>query len=245
MKKTRYRQNRSLQARPRMRVPHLFLPPAYQVNVVKAIRRNNEIDGDDLYGHALEDLVQGENSAVFAELSALIKGVVSRQLNGSEKDAAERFLSGVNRLNDNEDAYPNISRFNKRFLNDRGLPALVTVLVVDAVNLDLPAIDTFRGGETLAAAYGPRRTRRQRILGKRLQAQLKRYPVVDEPAMKEAADRYVEYRFLDQGNLADYKRRSELAGNPRSDRYLRNWFKKFDESFGYPPPPRGRPRNKR
>ena len=162
-----------------------------------------------------------------------------------ELDAADRTLSGADRLDKDDGSYTNIAEFNKRFLNGNGLHALVAVLVTDAANLDLAAIDTFRGGESLTAAYGPRRTRRHKTTGTRIQNRLKKLPTIDEPALREAADRYVVYRFLDGGSLPDYKRREELAGNPRSDRHLRKWFRRFDESLGYPPPPRGRPRSKR
>ena len=229
----------------RMRVPDIMLEATRQTHVVNAIRRNREIDKDDLYGRALRDITHGDNSAVFADVSKLIEGVVSGRLKGDKSDAAVRTLVGLHRLDRGDDAYPNIFEFNRRFLNDRGLFALLTILVLDAANLDLDAIDTFRGGEALGAAYGPRRTQQQKRLGPELQALLKQFAVLDEPATMEAADRYVEYRFLDHGSLPDYKRRKELEGDPRSDRHLRKWFGKFDKALGYPPPVPGRPPNGR
>ena len=227
-----------------MRVPSVALPHTHQIHVVDAIRRSYEIDKDDLYGHALQDLTHGQNSAVFGEVSSLIQGAISGELEGMELEAAERTLARLHRFDDAA-AYPNIFEFNRRFLNKRGLFALVTVLILDAAKVDLVTIDNFRGGEALIAAYGPRRTRRQKRLGKRLQARLKQFPVVDEPATMEAADRYVEYRFLYRGSLPEYKLRKQLEGSPRSDSYLRQWFRKFDKALGYPPPSSGRPSNRR
>ena len=190
-----------------MRVPDIMLPPTHQIHVVNAIRRNREIDKDDLYGRALGDITHGDNSAVFADASELIEGVVSGNLKGNGREAAERMLFGLHCLDHDDDVYSNIFEFNRRFLNDRGLFALLTILVLDAAKLDLPTIDTFRGAEALGAAYGPRQTQQQKRLGRELQAQLKQFAAVDEPATMEAADRYVEFRFLDHGSLPDYKKR--------------------------------------
>ena len=229
---------------PRMRVPGDLLQHTYQIHVINAIRRNREIDKEDLYGRALTDITHGDNSAVFADLSGLIERAVSGKLKGKKCDAAKRMFSGLPRLRYDDDGCANINGFNHRFLNDRGVFALVTILVIcDAAKLDLAAVDTFRGGEALAAAYGPRQTGRKKRFGPEVQAKLKQLAVVDQPATMEAADRYVEYRFLDRGSLRHYKRRQELEGDPRSDRYLRLWFRKFNKALGYPPPPRGRPPN--
>ena len=236
------RLNDSFQSRHRIRLPPDMLEITYVIHVVGAIRRNCEIDKGDLYGRALADLTQGDNSAVFNDLSECTAGITSGQLKGQEIDAAAGVISRAGHLGYDDDAYPNITEFNRRFLNGRGMIPLLTVLITrDAANLDLDAIDKFRGGEALGAAYGPRRTRRQKGLGVEIQAFLKLLPTVDEPAMMEAADRYVEYRFLDHGSLPDYKRRRELEGDAPSDRYLRDWFGKFDRALGYSPPPRSRP----
>ena len=238
-------QGGGFQQRHRMRIPKIMLEITCRMHVVEAIRRNREIDEDDLYGRALADLTQRNNLAVFTDLSELITGVTSGRLKGPEIDAAARVI-GVGRLEHDDDAYASITEFNNRFLNGRGLVALLNILITrDAAKLDPYAIDKFRGGETLLAAYGPRRTRPQKRLGVRLQTILKPFPTVDEPATMEAADRYVEYRFLDHGSLPGYKRRRELEGDSPSDRYLRKWFGKFDRALGYRPPPRGRPPNRR
>lgn len=241
---TTYQYDR-LQVLPRMRVPPNLLKHTLQTHVINAIRRNREVDKDDLYGRALADLTGGENSAVLDDFSELVERAVSGKLKGHETAAAERTFSGLPRLSAQDDAYPNIFEFNRRFLNGRGSLALLTLLTLEAAKLDLGAVDTFRAGDALDSAYGPRRTRRQKELGTELQALLKQLAVVDEPAMMEAADRYIDYRFLDHGSLTDYKRRKELEGDPRSDRHLRDWFKKFDRALGFPPSPSGRPRKKR
>ena len=237
-------QHRRFQVRPRMRVPPWMLSSTYQVYLIEEIRRNGKIDEDGLYLLALRDITNGENSAVFADVSDLIEKVVSGKLRKDRRDAAVRTLIGLHRLNHNEDTYLNILEFNRRFLNERGLFALLTVLVLDAIKLDAVRIDTFRGEEAITAAYGERQTRRHKRLGKELQKRLKQFASLDEPAVNEAAERYVEYRFLDHGSLPDYKRRIELEGDSPSDRYLRGWFKKFDKVLGYPSPTLGRPRSR-
>ena len=239
-------QGGGFQQRHRMRIPQSMLEITYQMHVVEAIRRNHEIGEDDLYGRALADLTQRDNLTVFTDLSELITGVTSGRLKGQEIDAAARVMHGAERLEHDDDAYPSITEFNNRFLNGRGLVALLNILMMrDAAKLDLDVVDKFRGGEALLAVYGPRRTRPQKRLGVGLQTILKQLPTVDESATMEAADRYVEYRFLDHGSLPGYKRRRELEGDSPSDRYLREWFGKFDRALGYRPPPRGRPPNRR
>ena len=235
-------QHRSFQARPRMRVPSGMLQSTHLLYLVESIRRNPAIDTDGLYFRALRDLTSGNNKAVFADVAKLVEGVLSGKLKGNRRAAAVKILLGLHRLNHDEHAYLNISGFNRRFLNDRGLVALLTILILDATKLDLVAIDTFRGEEGLSAAYGPRETQQQKRSGRELQERLKQFAPLDEPATVEAADRYVEYRFLDQGSLPDYKKRTELGGDSRSDLYLRKWFRKFDKALGYPPPTTGRPR---
>ena len=233
------------QARPRMRVPREMLPSTYQLHLIQAIRCNSEIDEGGLYLRALRDITGGENSAVFADVSKLVDRVVSGKLRGNRRDEAVKTLIGSHRLNRDEDAYLNILEFNRKFLNDRALFALLTLLVLDATKLDLVRMDTFRGREALGPAYGPRRTQGDKRLGSDLQERLKQFAILDEEATMEAAGRYIDYRFLDHASLPEYKRRQELRGNPRSDRYLRDWFGKFDKALGYPPPGPGRPPNKR
>ena len=72
-----------LQVLPRMRVPAYLLGHTLQTHVVNAIRRNREVDKDDLYGRALADLTSRDNSAVFADVSELIEGAVSGKLRRS------------------------------------------------------------------------------------------------------------------------------------------------------------------
>ena len=242
MKHRKKDRDRRFQARSRMRVPSYMIQSTHQLYLVEAIRRNPAIDTDGLYFQALRDIIIGNNKAVFADVAEFVDRVVSGKLKGNRQAAAVKTLLGVHRLNRAVNAYFNISEFNRRFLNDKGLFALLTILVLDAMNLDLVAIDTFRGEEGLSAAYGPRETQQQKRSGRELQKRLKQFAALDEPATVEAADRYVEYRFLDQGSLPDYKKRTELEGNPRSDLYLRQWFRKFDKALGYLPPTTGRAR---
>ena len=139
----------------------------------------------------------------------------------------------------------NIREFDHRYLNNKGRFTLLTLLACDAAGLDLAAIDVLRGGEALSAAYGPRKTRRDKNLGKQLQSRLKDLKSADEPATMEAADRYVEYRYLDHGNLPNYKKRKELEGDTPSERYYREWFRDFNKAkaLGFWQPGPGRPSN--
>ena len=126
---------------------------------------------------------------------------------------------------------------------DTGISALLTLLAIDAAGLDLAAIDVLRRGEALSAAYGPRKTRRDKNLGKQMQSWLKDLKSADEPATTEAADRYVEYRYLDHGNLPNYKKRKEFEGDTPSERYYREWFRDFNKALGFWQPGPGRPSN--
>ena len=63
------------------------------------------------------------------------------------------------------------------------------------------------------------------------------------PATMEAADRYVEYRYLDHGNLPNYKKRKEFEGDTPSERYYREWFRDFNKALGFWQPGPGRPSN--
>ena len=233
------------QLRSRMRVPRVSLPFMCQLHVVDAIRRSSEIDTEDLYGKALREVSHGQNALVLADLSTLVAGAMSGEPDGKVLEAAERTYSGLGRLEGGDDAYPNIVEFNRRFLNSKGHTALLNVLVLKAAELDPAEIDAFRGGEALVAAYGPRRTRQHKKLGAKLQRQIKQFDAMDEPGTMEAADRYVKYRYLDNGSMPAYRRRQELEGNARNYSYLRNWFGKFDQALGFPPPPLGRPSDRR
>ena len=225
---------------PRMRIPAEMLSAASQLHVIEAIRRNPGVDKDGIYTKALQDIASGRNAVAFDRVRKCIDGLMA---NPKAKRNRKRLLADSRWLNHDEDAYPNIVEFNRRFLNDRGLFALLMVLFLDATNLDLEAIDTFRGRDAVTAAYGKRQTQEQKRLGKELQLLLKQFETLDEPAAKGAADCYVEYRFLHHGNFPGYKRRVEQEEAARHEEYYRTWFRRFDEALGYPPAPRGRPRN--
>ena len=149
---------RNFQVRPRMRVPKGMLDHTYRFHIVDAVRRHPEIDLENLYEEALQELVQGETADVLADLSSSIETLLSGALKGKELATACRLLDRASRLDTSDDAYPRITEFNRRYLNENGLIPLVTALIFDAADLDPVAIDTYRGGETLFAAYGPRET---------------------------------------------------------------------------------------
>ena len=235
---------RRFQVFDRMRVPTELRPFALRVHAVRAVRRNQEINGESCFRDALEDLNRGQNFQILDEVATLIKQTVAKELEGRELAAAAGVLARLGTLDDGDGAYPHIEAFNRDFLNDSGLDALLWMLVVEATDLDLEAIDEYRGGKDLQAAYGLRRTRALKRRGKELQGHLKTFASFDETAMTNAADQWVVYRHLDQGRFPDYTRRAELNGLPSSERNLRRWFNDFDRALGYSPPPRGRPPKK-
>lgn len=232
------------QAFDRMRVPIEARPFALQLHVVRAVRRNRELNAEASFRRALEDLKRGQHSQVLVEVGTLIRQAVAKELEGREVAAATRVLARLGSLDDGDGVCPQIEAFNRDFLNGNGIDALLWMLVIEAADLDLVAIDEYRGGADLQAAYGPRRTRADKRRGVQLQARLKALTSFDETAMTNAADQYVVYRHLDHGRFPDYMRRAELAGLPFSERSLRKWFKDFDKALGHSPPPRGRPPKK-
>ena len=237
-------QHGRFQARPRMRVPYFMHPSIHQNHVIRAICRNPEIDKEDLYGQALAGLRHGNNAKAFSTIREAVSKVTAGALLDDKGDAPVRGPLIIDIRNVDEQTSSKIREFNSKFLNDRGESALLTLLTFDVGDLDPVAIDAFRGGEALSAAYGPRRTRRDKKQGKQIQSLLKGFKSVDEPATMEAADRYVEYRYLDNGSLPDYKKRKELGGDTYDESYYRDWFRKFDDAFGFPRPRPGPPSNK-
>ena len=236
-------QHGSFQARSRMRVMDSMLPVLHQIHVIRAITRHHEIDKEDLYGQALADFTHGDNAEAFSALGEFVRRVTSRTLLDDKSDAPVRTLLSIDLRDVEEHTCSNIREFNHRYLNNKGISALLTLLAFDAAGLDLAAIDVLRGGEALSAAYGPRKTRRHKTLGKQMQSWLKDLKSADEPATMEAADRYVEYRYLDHGNLPNYKKRKEFEGDTPSERYYREWFRDFNKALGFWQPGPGRPSN--
>ena len=223
--------------RPVQCVVDVLLPSLRHIHVIKAISRHREIDKEDLYGQALADFAHGDNAEAFSALREFVNKVTLGTLLDNKGDAPVRTLLSIDLRDFDEHTCSNILEFNRRYLNDKGISALLTLLAFDAAGLDLAAIDVLRGGEALSAAYGPRKTRRDKKLGNQMQIWLKGLKSVDEPATMEAADRYVEYRYLHNGSLPDHKRRKELEGDARGERYYRDWFRVFNEALGLIPNP--------
>ena len=236
-------QNGSFQARAQMRVPDHLVQFLHQFHVIGAITRHPEIDNEDLYGQALAGLKHGDNAKAFSDFGEFVRRVTSGTPPDDKSDAPVRTSLRMDVHDVDEHTCSRIRDFNRRYLNDKGGYALLRLLTFHAGDLDPAAIDVWRGGEALRATYGPRRTRRDKKLGKEMQSWLKGLKSADEPAMMEAADHYVEYRYLDNGSLPDYMRRKELDGNARGAHYYRDWFRKFDEAFEFPSPRPGRPSN--
>ena len=236
-------QHGRFQARSRMRVMDSMLPVLHQIHVIRAITRHHEIDKEGLYGQALADFTHGDNAEAFSALGEFVHRVTSGTLLDDKGDAPVRTLLSIYLRDVEEHTCSNIREFNHRYLNNKGISALLTLLAFDAAGLDLAAIDVLRGGEAFSGAYGPRKTRRHKNLGKQVQSWLKDLKSADEPATMEAADRYVEYRYLDHGNLPNYKKRKELEGDTRSERYYREWFRDFNKALGFWQPGPGRPSN--
>ena len=233
----------SFQAHPRVRVPGEWVQFLHQFHVISAIIRHPEIDKEDLYGQALAGLKHGDNAKAFSDFGEWVRRMTSGTPPDDKSDAPVRTSLRMDVHDVDEHTCSIIREFNRRYLNDKDGSALLRLLPFHAGDLDPAAIDVWRGGEALGATYGPRRARRDKKLGKEMQKSLKRFKSADEPAMMEAADHYVEYRYLDNGSLPDYMRRKELDGNARGERYYRSWFRKFDEAFEFPSPRPGRPSN--
>ena len=230
------------QARPRMRVPDHLVQFMHQVHVIKAICRHPEIDKEDLYGQALAGLKHGNNAKAFSALREVVYKVTSGTLLDDKRDAQGQPLFEIGLGNFDEDTSSKVCEFNHKYLNDKGDFALLTLLTFDAGDLDLAAIDIFRGGEALSAAYGPRRTRRDKRLSKEIQSLVRDLKSSDEPATMKAAYYYVEYRHLHGANFLYYKTRKQLKGDTDIYSYYREWFQKFDKAFEFPRPdpgPRG------
>lgn len=238
----------NLQAYPRIRVPEFLVQFLRQIHVIRAICRHPEIDRDDLYGEALAGLRDGDNAKAFSAVNEFVHEFVQKVtpgalLDGKDEEPKRGWIDIVLCEVDEQTA-SRICDFNHKFLNDKGDSALITLLTFDAGHLDPAAIDIFRGGDALRAAYGSRRTRRDKRLGKEIQSQIKRFSSVDDPATMEAADRYAEYHYLCNGSLSTYKMRKELEGDTHDDRYYGDWFPKFDRAFGFPRTGPGRPSSK-
>ena len=227
---------RQMQVYPRMRAPIEAKPFALQGYVIQAIRHSPEISsGDSAYQNALKDLLKASVTELIGDFGNWANGLVSGELQGRELEIAIQILDkGYGTVNLDEE-YPDIAKFNREFLNGNGQLALIYSLIIDAADVDLVAMDKYRGGASLEAVYGPRRTQAAKREGKRIRGLLKRLASFDEPAMMAAADEYVVYRHVCQGQLPIYKRREELAGRSLSSR-RRKWFRDFDNALGYSSP---------
>ena len=221
-----------------MRVPEEMLPVVYQSHVVAAVRRSSEVDPCRLYESALRELMENPEVADgISELRSKVQRAISGKLKGEE---IEHVIEGsaLIALSCGSGIYnESMLRFNSRFMNGKGLGALATALAYDLMGLDAATFDTDKGHIVKQAAHGPRLNRKQKRLGPKVQKHIKQLESAVGPALEEAADRYIVYRFLDCGCLPAYKRRMELAGNSRGKTYLGEWFAKFDDALGFPGPP--------
>ncbi len=240
------KQHGTYQNKIRMRVDGVLVPSLYQIHVIRAIRRHQDIDKQALYGQALGDLTLGSNAQAFSSLHEFVELVTSGKLPDAKGDSPVRTLLSIEIRDLKEDTCSHIRDFNNGFLNNNGLSSLLTNLAFDAANLNPVDIDLYRGGEALRAAYGPRMTRRDKELGKELQSWLKGFKSVDENATMEAADHFVEYRYLCGGiflDFLDFNGSKYLEGDPHDEKYYRTWFKDFNRAFGFQQPGLGRPSN--
>ena len=234
---------RVLQARTRMRTSKILYPAALQVHVVEAIRDSDAIDKDDLYGKVLREVREVEGAqAVVGEVASIVKGIATGTSRGIDIKLVEATRAKVRRLFvEAAVCIPSAEVFNSRFLNGNGLGALAAAITFDLLDLDPGEFDASVGGVVKEAAYGPRQTRRQRRWGPKFQRLLKTYESVEEDAIRHAASCYLVYRYRCEGRWRDYEVRMELAGQPSGGSQMREWFRDFDEAFGFPPPRRGRP----
>lgn len=231
-----------MQVYKRMRAPVEARPFALQCHVIQAIRRSPEIaNGESVYQEALKELLNRSVAEVLDNFNVWTKRLVSEESQGTELNSAIAILDKAYRTVDFSEDYPNVAKFNRDFLNSNGDLALIYSLVIDAADVDTIALDEYRGGEALKAAYGPRQTQTAKREGKRIQSLLKRLASFDEDAMNDAADHYVMYRYLYHGNFTEYKTQMELKGPSFSERHRLKSFNEIDSALGYPAPKRGRP----
>ena len=78
----------STQAYSRMRVPDIMRPSGILIHLIRAIRRNFEIDGERYYQAALQDVRRQRNLSVFANTASLINGTISGKLVGEKLSRA-------------------------------------------------------------------------------------------------------------------------------------------------------------
>ena len=228
--------NSKFQAYPRMRVVDVMLPYLHQTHVIRAITHHPEIDKEDLYGQALRGLRHGNNGKALSVFGEFVpKATSATPLDDKSYAPVRRLLSnGLQQVD--EHTCTIIREFNRRYLNDKGMSALLALLTFDAADLDPAAIDVSRGGQALEATYGPRKTRQAKELGEQIQLRIKKLMSSDEAATIEAANRYVEYRYIHDGNFSTYKKCRELKDEPSIHRYYRGWFRKFNKALGFPSP---------
>ena len=125
-------QHGSFQARSRMRVMDSMLPVLHQIHVIRAITRHHEIDKEGLYGQALADFTHGDNAEAFSALGEFVHRVTSGTLLDDKGDAPVRTLLSIDLRDVEEHTCSNIREFNHRYLNNKGISALLTLLAIDA-----------------------------------------------------------------------------------------------------------------
>ena len=180
-----------------------------------------ELKGHEI-GAASQVLREAISPDTNTEIIDLLKAVDSENL---ERDVMGFVAQRIWELLRQTGAYENsinFEKFNSVFLNSNGADALLMSILINAADLDLAAIDKFRGGQLLEAAYGRRRTQAAKREGPRIQALLKQLASFDEPSMIAAADQYVVYRYLHGGRFSDYERRELRAGHLFSTHHARD-----------------------
>ena len=234
---------RSLQAFNFMRVPRGFLPHVRRAHVVEALRRNPELTRG-LYRTALEEVMS--NSHVMAATNH-VAWALKRNQAGKVSGWSDRGVAGVKRqvwqLFHRDDEFPAAEMFNETCLNGKGEDILMLSLIFDAMNMNPASVDSKLGHAIKHGAYAPRETRPHGRLGRWIQFLIKEHVAVDEDRMQEAADRYIVFRFICDGNLQSYMEYADVKSNSREEKYYRTHFNAFDRAIGFPKPKLGRKTN--
>ncbi len=228
------------QPRRRMRVHDNIYQAALQLHVIDAIRRSCRVDEEGLFDVCVEEV---QSDGVIAGEFRLLVKLIDMTIDDKQPEKAAVILkANLRRIKEHwrrEDTCHSLELFDDRYLNGSGVLALGAAITYELLDLDPAEVDEAVMGETLKAAYGRRKTQEHKRKGKELQKKLKQLLSLHEPAIRGAADRYVRFQYLFDGELERFMTSEELETEDedelRSERYYRGWFGKFNRAYGFEP----------